>query len=164
MITTSQNISSNASDPERPWARRIAEALGLAEQAHRMTGRDAFALDHPDTVCLVLHGTLNVFLVEPSGRRHGLLQVGPGEIAFGVPADDGGTAIVAVPGAGAEIVGTDRAALATLSGDLRADLGPAIECWLNRMFLTVLTEPAPGTYQVLGSVHGRGVISPARSV
>lgn len=149
MNDTPQNAPSSASAPERPWARRIAEALGLADHAQRMTGRDAFALDHPETVCLVLRGTLNVFLVEPSGRRHGLAQVGAGEVAFGVPPDDGGTTIVAVPGAGAEIVGTDRAALAALAADGSPDLAAAIECWMNRLFSTVLTEPAPGTYQVL---------------
>lgn len=148
-----QKMPSASFGDAHPWARRISEGLGLADQAHRMTGRDAFALDHPDLVCLVLRGTLNVFLVEPNGHRHSFAQVGAGEVAFGVPAPDGGSTVVAVPGAGTEVVGTDRDAVTAAMG--RGDeafgeaLGSAIECWLGRLFKATLVEAPPGNYQVL---------------
>lgn len=132
----------------KPWAARIAAAQSLSAEPRRISARDAFDLGDRGAVLLVLRGTLNLFVVEPSGRRHGLAQVEAGELAFGLPAPGDGARILAVPGAGTEVAHARLGALAAAVAGLAADLAPAVACWIGRLLDAMPTPSVPGASRV----------------
>lgn len=131
------------------WAETIAAALGLATATRRLSARDAFDLCDPGAVCLVTRGTLNLFVVEPSGRRHGLVQVEAGELAFGLPVHDDGARIVAVPGSGTELAAAELDSLVAASAAVSEVLAPLSHAGSAALLDVLPMRPAPGACRVV---------------
>lgn len=143
----------NAQPQGRPWAVAIAEALAVAERSRRVTGRDTVDLADTGKVVLVLRGTLNLFVVDPNGRRHGLAQAEAGEVVLGLGAGEEDGSVIGVPGAGTELL---ELGLSELVGGLESvhqalepALEPALESWVSRLLDAVLTGPPPTAYRVI---------------
>ncbi|GGK48795.1 NHLP bacteriocin export ABC transporter permease/ATPase subunit [Salinarimonas ramus] len=132
---------------EASHAARIASAIGRADAARRVSARDVIDLARADAVVLVIEGTLNLFVVEPNGRRHGLVQVAAGEIAFGFPVGEGEARVLAVPGAGTRIVAADLGTVAASANVVADDLARAVAAWVGRLedALPDADAAAPGT-------------------
>lgn len=152
------------------WAGAIAEELGITDQSRRVTGRDTIDLGTADKAVLVLRGTLNLFVVDADGRRHGFAQAEVGEIAFAVAALPDTGAVVGVPGTGTELIELDLSALAERTDSIAGVLEPALGAWISRLLDTVLTGPPPTAYRVIHAGEslepsgGDGVVEAADDV
>lgn len=111
-----------------------------------LSGRSPLLLDDPSQVRMVMSGSVDVFFVSiedgrPSGPRHHCVTLGPGDLMFGIAAEEG-FGVVAVSAGQSEVRRCGRREFEAMarSPQNRAEIADRLDGWIGGLTLGAMTD------------------------